>query len=69
MSSNPQLLRPASTTSPPDPIPSPAPAPPRLWPHLQSLQRRQLAQCLAELIRRQRQSTLSATEETPHEPS
>ena len=42
---------------------------PRLWPDLTPTQRQQLAQCLAELIRRQRQAKPTATAEAPHEPS
>jgi len=42
---------------------------PRLWPDLTPAQRQQLAQCLAELIRRQRQAKPTATAEAPHEPS
>ena len=42
---------------------------PRLWPDLTPAQRQQLAQCLAELIRRQRQAKSTATAEAPHEPS
>lgn len=41
---------------------------PRLWPHLTPAQRHQLAQCLAELIRRQRQARLTASAEAHHEP-
>jgi len=41
---------------------------PRLWPDLTPAQRQQLAQCLAELIRRQRQARLTATAEARHEP-
>lgn len=40
---------------------------PRLWPDLTPAQRQQLAQCLAELIRRQRQAKPTATAEAPHE--
>ena len=40
---------------------------PRLWPDLTPAQRQQLAQCLAELIRRQRQAKPTATVEAPHE--
>lgn len=40
----------------------------RLWPDLTPAQRQQLAQCLAELIRRQRQASSTATAEAPHEP-
>jgi hypothetical protein len=41
---------------------------PRLWPNLTPAQRQQLAQCLAELIRRQRQARPTAPAEAPHEP-
>lgn len=40
---------------------------PRLWPDLTPAQRQQLAQCLAELIRRQRHAQPTATAEAPHE--
>ena len=40
---------------------------PRLWPDLMPAQRQQLAQCLAELIRRQRQAKPTATAEASHE--
>ncbi len=42
---------------------------PRLWADLTPAQRQQLAQCLAELIRRQRQAQPMATAEVPHERS
>ena len=43
-----------------------ASAPPRLWPQLTLGQRRQLAQYLAELIRRRRQAS-SVSEEADHD--
>ena len=43
-----------------------ASAPPRLWPQLMPSQRRQLAQCLAELIRRRHQAS-STSEEVGHD--
>lgn len=49
----------------------PAPTPPdrpRLWPGLEPARRHQLAQCLADLIRRLHGATAS-TKETSHEPS
>ncbi len=42
----------------------------RLWPGLEPMRQQQLAQCLAELIRRLRAASLTTnTEETRHEPS
>ncbi len=60
--------------SPPrHPAPTPPATPtdrPRLWQGLEPARRHQLAQCLAELIRRLRGAPLTAsTEEARHEPS
>ena len=41
---------------------------PRLWPNLGPAQRHPLAQCLAELIRRQHRAAVTTPEETTHEP-
>jgi hypothetical protein len=41
---------------------------PRLWPNLSPAQRHQLAQCLAELVRRQHRAAVTTLEETAHEP-
>lgn len=45
----------------------PPPDPPRLWPNLAPTQRQQLAQCLAELIRRMPRANATAPKEVPHE--
>lgn len=60
-------LRPQGRLHARAPIPT-AIRPPRLWPNLTPAQRHCLAQCLAELIRRQRQARSTLTVEAPHEP-